>query len=257
MSNSFQDKVVLITGAGSGLGRQFAIQLAREGAKIGGIDVQQSGLVSLESELGPRFAYEVADVTDAAGLARAVQSLESKLGSTYLLIANAGVGFETSALTFDAAMMAKVIEVNLIGVSNSIAAVLPGMVERSSGHIVAISSLASYRGVPKMLGYCASKSGVNAIMEGLRVEVARHNIYTTLVCPGWIRTPLTEKVDAPMPKLMEVEPAARRIIDAIRRRKRFFAFPTSIAWRLSLLRWLPASVSDWLITQMMRSLKKK
>ena len=92
--------------------------------------------------------------------------------------------------------------------------------------------------------------------RGLRVEVARHNIFTTLVCPGWIRTPLTEKVDAPMPKLMDVEPAVRQIINAIRRHKRFYAFPRSIAWRLSLLRWLPAAWSDWLISQMVRSLKK-
>jgi short-subunit dehydrogenase len=182
--------------------------------------------------------------------------LESRLGPIDILIANAGVGYETSALKLDAASMARVIEVNLIGVSNSISAVLPGMIERSSGHIVAISSLASYRGIPRMLGYCASKSGVNAMMEGLRVEVARHGISTTLVCPGWIRTPLTEKIDAPMPKLMDCEPAVRQMINAIRRRKRFFAFPRSVAWRLSLLRWLPAAWSDWLIGQLMRSLKK-
>lgn len=256
----FEKKIVLITGAGSGLGRQLALLLAHEGALIAAIDLQPEGLITLEADLTQRhqrIASEVADVTDTAALTAAARTLESKLGPTDLLIANAGVGYETSALKLATVDAARIIEVNLIGVLNSIAAVLPGMLERRSGHIVAISSLASFRGVPRMLAYCASKSGVNAIMEGLRIEVAPYNVCTTLVCPGWIRTPLTEKIDTPMPQLMDVEPAARQILGAIRRRKPFFAFPRSVAWRLSLLRWLPASWSDRLITAMIRSLKKK
>jgi short-subunit dehydrogenase len=245
--------VALITGAGSGLGRELARQLARDGVAIAALDRAADGLATLEQELtraGQRIAWAVADVTDAAAVREQAAKLEQQLGPIDLLIASAGVGIETSAFALNADDVAKVIEVNLIGVANSIAAVLPGMIERRRGHISAISSLASLRGVPRMLAYCASKSGVNALLEGLRAEVHSHGITVTTICPGWIRTPMTAQIKKPMPGLMEVEDAARRIINGLRRRTPFLAFPRAVAWRLRLLRWLPSSWSDWLIRRM-------
>jgi short-subunit dehydrogenase len=142
--------------------------------------------------------------------------------------------------------------VNLLGVANSVAAVLPGMLQRRRGHLVAISSLASYRGLPLMAGYCASKAGVNALLDALRVELRPHGISVTTICPGWIRTPLTANVRVPMRGMMEVDAAARQIARAIRRRVPFFAFPRSGVWPVRLLRWLPSGVSDWLVTRLMR-----
>jgi short-subunit dehydrogenase len=236
----------------------LAAALAREGAGIAAVDRLADGLTGLQSELtgaGSRIACAVADVTDFPALREAANKLAGQLGPVDLLIANAGVGLETSALCLNAEDMATVINVNLIGVSNSIAAVLPGMLERKRGHIVAISSVASFRGVPRMLGYCASKAGVNALMEGLRVEVQPYGVDVTTICPGWIRTPMTANIKGPMPHLMEVATAARQILGAIRRRQRFFAFPRALAWRLRLLRWLPPSISDCVIASMIRKLE--
>src|SRR5207245_2000808 len=98
-----------------------------------------------------------------------------------LLIANAGIGIETSALAFRAEDIEAQIRVNLIGVANSIEAVLPAMLARRRGHLAAISSLASYRGLPKMAGYCASKAGVNALLDAVRVEVRSHGIAVTTI----------------------------------------------------------------------------
>src|SRR5436190_2245524 len=131
-------------------------------------------------------------------------------------VANAGIGHETGGVNYSIEKMNQIINVNLIGVSNSIGVVLPGMVERKRGHLVGISSVASYRGLPRMLGYCASKAGVNAIFDGLRVELAPLGIHTTIVCPGWVRTPLTEKIEGHMEHLLDVEEAAREITYAIR-----------------------------------------
>ena len=149
-------------------------------------------------------------MTDAVALQKAVQALEARLGPVDLLVANAGVGTETSALHFDAAAFANIIQVNLIGVANSAAAVLPGMLARGRGHLVAISSMASYRGLPSLAGYCASKAGVNALMEALRVQVRPRGIWTTTVCPGWIRTPMTGATAqaARSPGMLEVDDAA-------------------------------------------------
>jgi short-subunit dehydrogenase len=250
--------VALITGAGSGLGRELARLLAANGCRIAGIDRAEAGLKALEQELvakGARCAWAVADVTDAAALQRAAAALENELGPIDLLIASAGVGLETSALAWSAENFAAVINVNLTGVANSIAAVLPGMLARGRGHLVALSSLASFRGLPRMAGYCASKAGVNALIEAIRVEVEPRGVGTTTICPGWVRTPMTANLTA-IPRMLEVEDAARRILQALGKRRKFVAFPRGDAIRCRLLRWLPAGIGDWLVGRMMRRLQQ-
>jgi short-subunit dehydrogenase len=250
--------VALITGAGSGLGRELARQLAGQGTAIVAIDRARDGLVTLEHELSKnngRIAWACADVTHADALRAQIAELEERLGPIELLIASAGVGIETPALKLDAGDVATVIQINLIGVANSIAAVLPGMLERRRGHIAAISSVASLRGVPRLLAYCASKAGLNAFLEALRVEVKPYGIAVTTICPGWVRTPMTASIKSRLEGIMEVDEAARRILRALRKRVPFFAFPRRLAWRLRLLRLLPASWSDWLVGRMTARIK--
>jgi NAD(P)-dependent dehydrogenase (short-subunit alcohol dehydrogenase family) len=245
MMESFTNRVVLVTGAGSGLGRQLALALAGEGASVAGIDLRPEPLAALAAELSAqRFAWAVADVTDRAALAKAFGEVKSQLGPVAVLIANAGIGIENSALAFRAEDFESQIRVNLLGVANSVEAVLPGMIERRRGQIVAISSLASYRGLPKMLGYCASKAGLNALLEGLRVELTPLGITVTTICPGWIRTPMTATVAVPPSAMMELADATNRILAAIRQGRSFYAFPPALAWRARLLHWLPCGLSD-------------
>src|SRR5262249_39253247 len=143
-----------------------------------------------------------------------------------------------------------IVRVNLIGVSNSVAAVLPGMIERRRGHLVGISSLASYRGLPRMAGYCASKAGLNALLDALRVELKPCGIAVTTICPGWVRTAMTANVDIPMPGILEVDDAAHRIVEAIHRRRPFFAFPRPSARQVRFLGLLPSRASDWLLARL-------
>ena len=232
-------ETALITGAASGIGRELALQLAAQGVAIAAIDVNAAGLQSLADQLSKqarRCAWSEADVTKADELQAAVAGLETQLGPIDLLIACAGLGLETSALDYRADSMNAVLNVNLLGVSNSIAAVLPGKLLRRRGHLAALSSLASYLGMPRLLGYCASKSGVNAIMEGIRGEVKPLGVHVTTACPGWIRTPMTQQLAGKVP-MMDVEPAARRILQAIRKKKTFVAFPRLLVWRMRLLKW--------------------
>jgi short-subunit dehydrogenase len=254
----FANQVALITGAGSGLGRELARVLARRGAAIAAVDLKPEPLESLAKELpDSRVGWTVADVTDLTGLRGAVIRLQEQLGPIDLLVANAGIGIETSALAFRAEDIAAQIRVNLIGVANSIDAVLQGMLARRQGQLVAISSLASYRGLPKMAGYCAAKAGVNALMESVRIEVRPYGIAVTTVCPGWVRTPMTANLSVPQPYLLPVEKAAERIVAAIQARRPFYAFPAPAAWQVAVLRWLPAGLSDWLLNRRLRSLDKR
>jgi NAD(P)-dependent dehydrogenase (short-subunit alcohol dehydrogenase family) len=245
--HSFADQVVLITGAASGIGRQLALTLAAEGARIAALDLQAAALDALADDLkGRAVACATADVTDLAATRAAVAQLEAQLGPTDLLIAGAGIGRKTSALEYRAEDVADQVQVNLIGVANSIDAVLPGMRERRRGHLAALSSLASYRGLPIMAGYCASKAGVNALFDGLRVELRPLGITVTTVCPGWIHTPMTAHLPIPVSGMMTVEDAGRRIVAALRRRKVFVAFPAGNLWQARLLRYLPRRLGDWL-----------
>jgi short-subunit dehydrogenase len=121
---------------------------------------------------------------------------------------------------------------------------------------VALSSLASYRGLPLMAGYCASKAGVNALLDAIRVELRPLGIAVTTICPGWIRTPLTDTLDVPKEHMIEVEEAARRILAAMRARRRFVAFPPPTTWKVRMLRYLPGGVSDWITERLLRALTK-
>jgi NAD(P)-dependent dehydrogenase (short-subunit alcohol dehydrogenase family) len=254
----FTNRVALVTGAGSGLGRQLALALAAEGAAVAALDLNAAGLAALGGELaGKPYAWAVADVTDLPGLRQAAKGLEARLGPVDLLIANAGIGRETSALDFRAEDVEAIIRVNLVGVANSIDAVLPGMLARRRGHLAAISSLASYRGLPRMAGYCAAKAGVNALLEGLRVELAPLGIAVTTICPGWVRTPMTAAVNLPMPNLMDADAAARVTVAALKARRPFVAFPSGSVRHVRLLRWLPAAWSDWLLLRAARKMEAR
>jgi NAD(P)-dependent dehydrogenase (short-subunit alcohol dehydrogenase family) len=249
--------MILITGAGSGIGRQLARTLAAEGARIGVLDRNGAALQEVAVLLGKHAAYAVADVTDPSALRRAVADLEERLGPTDVLIANAGIARETPVETYCADDFVDQINVNLIGVSNSVAAVLPGMRERRRGHLVALSSLASYRGLPWMAGYCASKAGVNALFDALRVELRSYNIAVTTLCPGFIRTPMTAPFRPPGRHMMELEDAVHHMVRAIRARQPFVAFPPAPASWMRLLRYTPRSWSDWLTAQYLHKLRKK
>jgi short-subunit dehydrogenase len=245
--SSFKDQVILITGAASGIGRAVALQLAGEGARIAALDLAAEGLDKLAADLkGQTCAIAVADVRDAEATAAAVAQLEATLGPADVLLAAAGIGWETSALEFPTQEVGELIRVNLIGVANSIGAVLPGMCQRRRGHLAALSSLASYRGMPRMAGYCASKAGVNALLDGVRSEVRRLGIAVTTICPGWIRTAMTADLALSNVVMMEVDEAARRIVRALRRRRTFVAFPAGMAWQARILRTLPRGLGDWL-----------
>ena len=246
----WSNQVVLITGASSGIGRGLARELARRGAKLGLVARRAELLNEIISEIEPARQVNAlalpADVQDAQSMRAAAEALIKKFGRIGVLIANAGIGVTNPGTEFDPAKLASVINVNVIGVANSVAAVLPEMVARGSGQLVAISSLAAYRGLPKSAAYCASKAGVSAMFESLRLDLAPRGIGVTIIHPGFIKTPLTAGREAKLPWLMDVDDAVNKMLRAIEKRKKSYAFPWQLATIVRVGMIMPNFMYDWI-----------
>jgi short-subunit dehydrogenase len=247
MESGFTEKVVMITGASSGIGRGLALELARRGARVGLIARRADLLDELVREVeavGSKATAAPADVQDASSLKAAAEKIEADLGPIDILIANAGIGATRHAAEIDAAEFAKVVNVNVIGVANSVAAVMPSMVARKSGQLVAISSLAAYRGLPKSAAYCGSKAAVSVFFESLRLDLASLGIAVTIIHPGFIKTPLTAGRNAKLPFFLELDDACNRMVDAIEKRKKRFSFPWQLATIVRLGLIMPMKLYD-------------
>ena len=232
--NSFQDKVVMITGASSGIGRGLAVELARRGAKVGLVARRADTLEEVVREIeavGSKALALPADVQSEESVRAAADTLRAGFGPIDVLIANAGIGPTRDAAQLSAAEVAGVINVNVIGASNSVAAVIPEMVARGSGQLVVISSLAAYRGLPRSAAYCASKAAVSAFFESLRLDLHPRGIDVTIIHPGFIKTPLTADRAVEMPFLMELDDAVKKMVRAIEKRRKRYSFP----WQLATL----------------------
>src|SRR6266850_869073 len=226
------DKVVMITGASSGIGRGLAVALGTRGAKLGLVArrVEQLGELVAEIEsLGGKALALPADVQSENSMRAAADKLRAEFGPIDVLIANAGIGPTRDAAKFNAEEVASVMNVNVIGASNSVAAVLPEMIARGQGQLVAISSLAAYRGVPKSAAYCASKAAVSSFFESLRLDLESRGVDVTIIHPGFIKTPLTAGRGTQMPFLMELDDAVKKMVRAIEKRRKRYSFPWQLA----------------------------
>jgi short-subunit dehydrogenase len=183
-------------------------------------------------------------VRDPEALKEAAERVRALWGRIDVLVANAGMSSTTAATKLNAGEAGDVISINVLGVVNSVAAVLPAMLERGGGQLVAISSLASYRGMPSSGAYSASKAAVSTFFESLRVDLRRSGIDVTVIHPGFIRTPLTANRKKKLPFLLEVDDAACRIIRAVERRARTYAFPWQLASLVRVIKHLPGRLYD-------------
>jgi len=244
----WKDKVVFLTGASSGIGEALALEIAKRGATLGLLARREDLLKELVEKCernGSRARYFAVDVTDANAVAEAAKILRNEFDKIDVLIANAGIGGNNSETrNFNPQAVAQVININLLGAVNAVSAVLPAMLENKSGQLVAISSLAGFRGLPKSAAYSASKAGMTAFFESVRLDVQTKGVAVTIIQPGFIKTPLTSGRNNKMPFLMELEDAIPLFLRAVEKRKKFAAFPWQLATFVRLGKILPAWLYD-------------
>jgi NAD(P)-dependent dehydrogenase (short-subunit alcohol dehydrogenase family) len=192
------------------------------------------------------------DVNDRQAVRDATRHIEDALGAVDLAVFNAGIGRRLRVEAFSADDFVSVMTTNVFGVVFGIEAVLPGMLARRRGQIAAVASLAGYRSVPTLAGYGTSKAALIHLLECLRYDLRPHGIGITIINPGYIRTPLTVQNTYWMPFLMDPDPAARIIVDGLRRDRKEIHFPKRFSWILKALQRLPYPLYERLITAAVR-----
>ena len=245
---NWNHKTIFLTGASSGIGEGLALALANKGAVLGLVARREDLLRELaqkcEKAGGVARAYP-ADVTDPSAVEEAFQEFIHEFSTIDILIANAGIGGGDEATrSYTPAAVKKVVDVNLMGAVNAVYAVLPKMFEQGHGQLVAISSLAGFRGLPKSAAYSASKAAMTAFFESVRLDVQAKGIDVTIIQPGFIKTPLTAGRENKMPFLMELDEAIPLFIKAIEKKKRFAAFPWQLATIVRAGKIMPAWMYD-------------
>ena len=241
----YANQTVIITGASSGIGRALAIALAKQGARIGVIARRAEMLAELVDQVrasGGTIAAAPADVANREELREAFQVLEQQLGPVDLLIANAGISESSGGDPQNVAGVERMMQINFFGMVYAFETGLPAMLERKSGHLVAVSSMAAYKGLPGAAGYCASKAAVSVYCESLRIELWPRGVAVSCIYPGFIDTPMTQKNDHPMPFLMSTDAGAARILRALPRRPGVLNFPKRMKLLMWLAKWAPDRV---------------
>ena len=243
------NKVVMITGASSGIGRGLALEIASRGANVGLLARRQELLNEIVREVSAhnvKAVSAIADVRDAKAVRAAADRFRKELGPIDVLIANAGIGTTHHAIKLQPEHAADVIGINVLGAVNSVAAVAPEMVERGQGRLVAISSLAAYRGLAKSAAYCASKAALSSYFESVRIDLRHTGVGVTIIHPGFIKTDLTAGRGAKMPYLMELDYAVKKIVSAIEKEKKTYAFPWQLATIVRASMLMPPAMYDWI-----------
>jgi len=231
-------KVAWVVGGSSGIGAAVGRELRSRGALVA-ISARRQD--ELDEVSAGSMLVVAADVTDATSLTAAAARIADELGPIDLAVLSAGYWQQMNADDWDTETFDRHVQVNLTGMSNAIGAVLPEMLARHSGVIAGISSVAGYRGLAGSEAYGATKAGQINLLESLRIHVARRGVRVVTICPGFVRTDLTDGNDFPMPFMIDADTAGRAICDGLERERTEVVFPARMALLMKAARLVPAA----------------
>lgn len=245
---------IWVTGASMGIGAAVARQLLREGCLLVVSARGADSLQVLVDEFPGRCIPLVLDVADAKAMPAAAEFLRSQLGYLDAVIVNAGTCEYMDVQNFSAAMVERVFKTNVLGAAKTLELALPLLrAAPSPAQIIGISSMASVLPLPRSEAYGASKVALEYLLASLGVDLAAESISVSIVRPGFVKTPLTDRNDFPMPFLQTPEQAADAIVRGMRKRKLLIRFPWSLVALMGFVSVFPRSWQLGLLKKMSKN----
>ena len=249
-------RAVFITGGTTGIGMELAKLYLSQGWKVGICGRERSKFDENFMAHRDNVKFYALDVADRAELKSAIADFSKSIGLD-LMIANAGIGYKLKTKVPDFEFSYKMVHVNLLGVMYACEAALDVMIPRGKGHLVVVSSIAGYNGLPGVSAYSATKAAVAKYAESLHLDLKQFNIDVTTICPGFVETPLTSNNHHPMPFMVKAPKAAALIARAIEKKKMIYAFPFFFASAVRLISMLPRTWYRFIMTIKMFNYSKE
>ncbi len=248
---SENQKKIWITGASSGIGKAVAEKFAREGWKVA-VSARRKELLELLAKNENIFSFPL-DVTDRNQIKKVFKDILEEFNDLDLCFFSSGTYEPKDEQSIDPDKIKNVMKVNFLGVIDCVKAVEDYFKNRRSGHISIVSSIAGYRGLPNSSGYGPSKAALTNFGESIYFDFKKFGIRVSMVSPGFIKTPLTDKNEFPMPFLKTPDYAAEKIFNGLVKSKSFeIHFPKGLTLTLKFLRILPYSLYLFLVDKLVK-----
>lgn len=248
-----QNKVVWITGASSGIGKAILLELLESKARVIASSRNLDALESLQLQYQSHLDLIPVDVTNIESINACMQQIIDKYGRIDIAILNAGNCFYVDANNFKATDIQKNFAVNFFGLVNCIEASLPLLRKSANPQLVGMSSAVAYIALPRAEGYGAAKAATRYLLQALQSNLKPHAIKVSIICPGFVKTPLTDANDFPMPFLVSAEYAAKYIIKGIQQQKTEISFPWRLVWLFKFLACLPDKMRIAILAKIVKS----
>jgi short-subunit dehydrogenase len=249
-----EKKIIWITGASSGIGKALAIKFAEKGWIVAASARRESLLEDL-NKFNPNIYSFPLDVTEIENCKLIANKIIEKFGGIDICVFGTGMHDPKSEKRFNLNKIREIMEVNYFGTMNSINSIYEYFSEKKNGQISIISSVAGYRGLPAAGAYCASKAALTSYAESLNFDMKMKNVRVSLISPGFIKTPMTDQNDFPMPMIKSPEFAANEIFKGLTEKKSFeIHFPKAFTYFLKFLQILPSSIYFKLVSKGMKKI---
>ena len=249
-----EKKIIWITGASSGIGKALAIKFAEKGWTVAA-SARREGLLEDLNKFNQNIYSFPLDVTEIENCKLVANKIIEKFGSIDICVFGTGMHDPKSEKRFNLNKIREIMEVNYFGTMNSINSIYEYFSEKKNGQISIISSVAAYRGLPAAGAYCASKAALTSYAESLNFDMQMKNVKVSLISPGFIKTPMTDQNDFPMPMIKSPEFAANEIFKGLTEKKSFeIHFPKAFTYFLKFLQILPSSIYFKLVSKGMKKI---
>lgn len=249
-----EKKIIWITGASSGIGKALAIKFAEKGWIVAASARRENLLEDLNKFSQNIYSFPL-DVTEIENCKLVANKIIEKFGGIDICVFGTGMHDPKSEKKFNLNKIREIMEVNYFGTMNSINSIYEYFSEKKNGQISIISSVAGYRGLPAAGAYCASKAALTSYAESLNFDMQMKNVKVSLISPGFIKTPMTDQNDFPMPMIKSPEFAANEIFKGLTEKKSFeIHFPKAFTYFLKFLQILPSSIYFKLVSKGMKKI---